>query len=337
MVIGIHTDFDLFFGKYSYTVYYDIFNLGVPYFFVASGFFFGRKALKATSEELRDLTKNYCKRLLTKFVVFESIVSVLWLILQYKSGANMIESLLTNLQWWVFFPYGAMWYLLASVVGILMLYKFLKKNLLNMALVIGAVLYCIGLFCNSYYGFISETALAKVIDGYISICCTAHNGVFYGFFFLGLGVKCSDIQRKYPHVYHHNYICFLLFYALYVVETQVLQNAFGDTTPDKGLFLFLPMMIISLFMTTCSINIRMDSNEAKYLRNLSTGMYLVHMPINWCMDRLVNLCNGTGIYRLVNSLNLIYAFKYVSVVMLSLLLCIGIYKWKKEPLFSLLR
>lgn len=64
-VVAIHT-----------TVFSDIdgisavLRLAVPFFFITSGFFLGRKIINAEKVEVWQITKRYCMRLLRIFIVF---------------------------------------------------------------------------------------------------------------------------------------------------------------------------------------------------------------------------------------------------------------------------
>ena len=81
-------------------------RLGVPYFFVASGFFFERKLRRDTP---KNAVKLYIKRLLLPYSVF-SVVWILQMLIDNALGhVGVWETVLRLAQSILFYPRGALW------------------------------------------------------------------------------------------------------------------------------------------------------------------------------------------------------------------------------------
>ena len=70
-IVALHS---WFLGQYRDWLYPVFYYSAVPYFFIASGFFFAKKYYDKGYS--KDIYRNFCKRLCNKLMVFESHNSV---------------------------------------------------------------------------------------------------------------------------------------------------------------------------------------------------------------------------------------------------------------------
>ena len=96
----------------------------------------------------------------------------------------------------IFYPMGALWFVQACIVGALLLYPFLKRNKLSLAIACGFILYGIGQLFNSYSFIISEWEERDVV---LFFCKSLRNGFTMGLLWLALGFKCYQINKKKPN------------------------------------------------------------------------------------------------------------------------------------------
>ena len=68
-VIAIHCNIESIFGRTGWYILHCIFRLAVPFFFVASGFFF-KLSLEKSGGGLEETVKKYVKRILIPFVFY---------------------------------------------------------------------------------------------------------------------------------------------------------------------------------------------------------------------------------------------------------------------------
>ena len=260
-------------------------RLGVPYFFVASGFFLQRKC---TGDQVGNAVKGYVKRLFLPYAVF----SVIWIVqllvddaIQQMSVKEAVVGLIRHL---AFYPLGALWYVWASIIGVLLLYPFIKKKWLLRALPLGLALFAVGLLANTYYFAIEGSARLKTIaDGYLRIFLASNNAPFVGFVFLLIGMIISEhyelLREK---------IGLGTGIAVFAVSAVILacevrfvgSRAYlvGDGAFYLSQLLYVPA---AFFLTTrirCSHLGKTVVTTAKWL---STGVYFLHVPILWVIHR----------------------------------------------------
>lgn len=270
---------DLFDGS-LHGLYFEklIVRLSVPFFFVASGFFYGRKIYR--EKALGPITKNYVSRLAVKLLVFEPI-SVLLHIVQnlFSTNQSVLVILLKAIQSILFYPQGALWYIQAVIVAILILVPFIKKGREDLALLTGLLLYPFALLCNRYYFLCEGTAVGYVVTIYMRLFISARNGVFIGLLYVSMGVfmaKKWDFLKQIETWFSMLMPAASLCYILEVVFTN--RQAGLD---DNALYITHLVLIPTLFLLAGSQKWSGLNNHinAPVLRNLSTSIYLLHRPI----------------------------------------------------------
>ena len=312
-IIALHSDIQL---PGAYWIDKLLFRLAVPFFFVSSGFFLSKSCKKRSIDVA---VKRYCLRLLELLAAF----SIIW-ILQFwvdcvinKIGLG--NTLLQTLQHILFLPNNGLWYIHASIVGALLMIPFFTNGHIGTAIGIGFVLYGFALLCNNYYFLIQDSILQPLIDSYTKIFIGPHNGIFVGFLFLALGAFTEQHLQNYPR----GILCMLLAvsYAIYTVEV-VIVSRHVTKTDDGAFYLNLvfvaPLLIALLVKQTGWFNLE----RTIQMRHLSTGMYLLHLPLMWCYHRFRDyilphipvLRHGQGI--LMNG-----CVKFATIALLSFIIC----------------
>lgn len=281
-----------------------------------------------TEISLEAKLKKYELRLLYPFCVFSVINILLAIVDMYSKGESILWIILRVGRSVLFYPYGALWYIWASMIGMMLLYWFLKKERMAQALGIGFVLYLFALLCNSYYFLVEGTPIQNIIDLYLKITTSARNGFFVGFLLLGIGIILAQKEERIDYSRNRKYIWILLLSSgiLMILEIIWIQNR--TTADDHSLFLsqliFVPTLLLILLNCKCGI----ERKNAIILRNFSTGVYFIHRPLLTCLMYIL------GVFGL-QDMNRIIVFVILSV--LCTVLCAIVYKRKKEPFYSLLR
>lgn len=314
-VIGIHTGIDSVFSG-GWLINRFVFRQAVPFFFTCSGFFVGKKIFEG-SKDIYLIVIKYCKRMALPLLLFSIINVIQQIISMLVTKLSVYEICHQVIVHVLFYPYGALWYMQACIVGILLLFPFLKFNKINLALAIGFLLYLFALLCNSYFFVGQIWKIDSFIQAYIDIFLSARNGVFVGFFMLALGIKCAQI---YNHINNSIYIIF--FIAFFACFAESLFLTYNITAADDGALLLSHVIVSPCLLL---VLIKMQSwilpCSTKLFRNLSVGMYLLHRPVMWCITWFTD--------------NVVVLF--VIVVVISLLVCLLAYKSKKKFLMTLLR
>lgn len=321
-IVALHTPVLSVFGEYEYFVEKAIVRLGVPFFFVASGFLLGSKLQKVDDNDLpahKEIFMNYTKRLLKPLIFFEILAIILKLHVYFKE--SILLGCIRIIRSIIFYPGGKLWYIWACIVGVWIIYFIKKIKCGKWILFIGGGLYLFALINNSYYFVVENTFLVKIVQLNITVTSSARNGLFVGFFFLTIGIFCFKIHNKLVNIKKSRAIvgsmCIIL-YIMYFGEITILQEKpFLD---DGSLFIILPIFSMSLVLWASTF-----TGECEGLilyRNLSTGIYLLHDPI---LVTLTYICTLLSIEQ--NAV-----IKFVITLVIVHAICILFYK--KDNKFS---
>lgn len=173
------------FGRYNYLLS-PIYRIGVPFFFIISSYFFFSKLQATSSEQKTALLLKYIWRNLTLYIF--------WFLLSFPFVARERYSIYFQKAFWDNIKYTltrllfsstwmASWYIMATVLGTLIIYllsqKF-KNNTLFIACLLINILCCL---CSNYYGLFDDTSIIHIIaDKYQRY----FNGAVYNSFPVGL-------------------------------------------------------------------------------------------------------------------------------------------------------
>jgi len=170
-----------------------------------------------------------------------------------------------------------LWYFPALILGLWITYFIIKK--IKNPVIFFLILYMIGLFGDSYYGFIDNLPILKEFYTLLfTIFDYTRNGLFYTPIFLYIGYSFSQTKRRESD--ENNFYYFLVFSISMAAEGLLLYKYAIPRHTSMYLFLLPTSYFLGrLFLTTeCKTN--------KKLRNLSTWLYILH-PLFLILVRLV--------------------------------------------------
>ena len=307
-VVGIHAHLFSENATLYYWVNKSIFRLAVPFFTCASGFLLGLKLTEGEDDGNKAYLVSYSKRLLKLLIIFEPISIVLKCIQFMLEGHGISYILPRVVRSVLFYPWGALWYIQAVLIGVWLVFLWNKKFGLKSGLFAGALLYSIALLCNSYYWTIEGSVLQRFVDLYLKGFDSARNAFFFGFFFLQIGILCSKVSIKYP--------CGMLTgtFGLYLVELFLVRNK--HMIDDGSLFIVSPFVAFSLIQFAAA---RLScERKTVVLRNLSTGIYVLHRPLIYSLL----------IFGLIFDRNITPAVCFLAPLFVSIPFCLVAYKRK---------
>lgn len=274
-VVGIHTQImQNENSNIEWGIFHGIFRLAVPFFFICSGFFLGIKLYKSNTIESGLIEiKKYIKRLIIPLICW-LIIGLPIQIYNYREN-NFKIIILKLIRKLIFYPWGALWYLLAVIVAIIIIIPFYKRNKIKNAVILGGVFYFVALICNNYYFLIENTAIQKVVDIYLKICVSSRNGVFEGLYFVSSGIYIAKLMQEGINLNNlKNKIIFIASYILLIMEIFLIK---GQTyKDDHSLFIMFLVLIPEMLIFFMNINVKVDT---KIIRNYSTGIYFMHSVI----------------------------------------------------------
>lgn len=273
-VIAIHTD--ALAGRKSPITFWinqGIFRLAVPFFFVASGFLLGRK-IYGQEQELSTAISGYTGRLVLPLLCVGGANAVLELFLQWLQYGRSLRYLADQfIRHILFYPYGAMWFVQACIVGAWLLYPFLKRKKLNSAIALGMLLYGWALLCNNYFFVAQAAGLDRAVDAYMSLFISARNGLFMGFLFLALGIKTWEFYRAdcSLRVLQTILTAVVLLYAAEIYMTQ--NRTYLD---DRSLYLAHTVLIPIMLLCILKVEVSTRGSVAVRMRKASIWLYYSH-------------------------------------------------------------
>ena len=298
-----------------------VFRLAVPFFFITSGFLLGKKLQNG---DPKGVIFAYIKRLLPLLLFVETANGLLeWFQSYLTYGISFWSWVPTFVQQAFFYPYGAMWFVHACIIGAAMLYPFLKEKKLELALIIGGILYVWALLCNNYYFLAQTMGLDGFVDTYMSIFISGRNGVFVGFLYLALGIKTWQWHQK-SFKTQTLLKCLAICALAYLIEVWLLKDcSFLD---DRALY--LTQIVLAPILVLCILKMKFFVNSgiaALLCRKLSTWIYFSH--------RLIYIIGRIAFFLLLGEdFRGVTAFAAVSV--LSVLLFMGVRKLSHKPFLS---
>lgn len=309
---------------YSELVTAMVTRLAVPFFFVASGYFWGRKIYAATDDNTsRSLTIHYCKRLGWKLLIFEPISIMLFIADNLIQNEPVLETCISVVQGIFFYPSGSLWYIQAVIVAVILLTPFAVRQRELWCVIPALVLYFIGALGNRYFFLIDDTVIEHILRQYDEIFVTTRNGIFFGFPFVLLGTLVARFEKQIVgrHFVTTKRILFLSIasYFLCFVEYLYVTPQIGHG--DNALYLSYLLVAPLLFVLTTQINgIRWNTT---ILRSLSTSIYLLHRPIGNAVKLVFTYVAGVDSMLIISCTGLL----------LLVLICLVVYKKKPARLY----
>ncbi|WP_407984390.1 acyltransferase [Priestia abyssalis] len=266
---NVHTE--LFNGDIISSMINIFARFAVPYFFAVSGYLFGQKLISSRNQI------SYFKRYLTKlwklyivWLIFYLLYNISLKVFQsYKQGLNIkhviIEYLHTTITLRKLY-YGIdssssfhLWYLLALIWSIIILFIFIKINKVKILLIISLIFNLIGLFGQSY-----------------SFLFTLHiqtrDALFFGLFYTTLGYCFNHIKvNKRPKLYLALSCIFALLqlfegFILIKVFERPLGNYYISTIP-------LIAFLLSVILTKNNLG---RGSIFEKIGKTAVGVYIIH-------------------------------------------------------------
>ena len=247
-------------------------RFAVPFFFMVSGYFLGKKlqVVKNTNGYVRNsLFKNLKLYIswITVFFFYDLSVRILEAITAGEKLKNVIGQYLE-----VFFSlkilyYGTetgsyhLWFLIALLWSILIVYVFVRLNKLSILLIASLLLSIVGVFGQSY----------SVIW---EIPIDTRDTLFFGLFYTALGSFFAYHQHKL--IWSNKiWLCLVgVFSAIQVVEGIVLVNYFNAPLGDY--YLSTIPLCISLFAVALKSKGVAENNILAKIGKNSVGIYVMH-------------------------------------------------------------
>lgn len=278
LVIAIHTE------PGSFNIWADrtigiLTRTAVPFFFVATGFFF--------SINNRCDIKKYVVRILLLLLVnvivyIPFVIKDIAFVLNNSSDFYELVIKLFELLF-VGKTVPHLWYLPASIVAVTLFYILNKKLSRKTVLFISLVFFAIGTFASTYRSIIENISIFRYLLLIVDRIGT-RNGLFYGFFFVTLG---SYIEENRPK---KNFIYFLVL-SMISLLVLALEALFATKLFDiDSTIMWFSQILCAYSLFNFALLFQPNIENTKNIRNISTLMYNFHYVFVLLLDIYYESC-----------------------------------------------
>ncbi|MFD0671343.1 acyltransferase [Cohnella sp. GCM10027633] len=305
LVLCIHTDA---LKSIDETLNFGLVNvlarIAVPFFFMAAGYFLYDKISKHPKSVDRASSGHlmrYVKRIAGIYLFWSLVYFPYDFRGKYEVNDHRLWPSISDYIGNFFLQGGHfhLWYLPALIYATLLLYGASRLFSLRTVVSISFGIYVVGLFGNSYYGFVAgDASIANAYARYAELFGDTRNGLFFGFLYVSVGAfiraSRSTISLSMAS------LAFALSMLGLAAEAFLLQRFSAPLDYDMTLFL-LPA---SYFLFRCLLVLRISTPNVdfKLLRDASLLMYCCHGIFLEVYRRLFSLLDLDG--RLLSDLAL---------------------------------
>ncbi len=266
LIVAIHTSPLLTYSEAGdFILTRIIARVGVPFFFMTSGFF-----LISRDTYHKDKLKAFVKKTASIY----GFAMLIYVPINIYSGYFTQKNILSNLIKDILFD-GTMyhlWYLPASILGVLIAWFLVNRLGLQRALGITVILYLIGLFGDSYYGVSEKLPLLKhMYEAMFQISDYTRNGLFFAPVFVVLGAIIADGQKCIS--LRRSYLGLMISFVMMLGEGMLLHRM-GLQRHDSMYLSLLPTMYFLFTALTY-----WKGNRVSCLRTFSLIIYIIHPMI----------------------------------------------------------
>lgn len=280
-------------------VSYYIARLAVPFFFTTSGYLCFRK----TSYEAFDfeIPKRYALKILKLYIIWTIIYIIPFLYDSiYRCERGYMYGFFTVITTFVFSGYFHLWYLSALVVAVLLVGFALKKSFkIRTIIVIGTLLYMIGLLGQSYFFLLKPLKEFPMIWEALKlvekVILTTRNGVFEGVIYVSIGMVFAYKKIIFNYMYAVIGFCF----SMLLLSVEIFLTTSYELFYGQHYYIFLLPTTFFLFYLVIHFDVK-QSKVTDSLRMYSMLIYYIHAWIDFPMIATINRMSKyiTGKYQI---------------------------------------
>lgn len=251
-------------------------RIAVPFFFLTSGYFFYSKVNK----------EGYLKKYLINLIKIYLIGTIVYSIVQLPNMYPFLVQggvVFTLKLFLVNSISGAMWYFPALILSIIVVYVFLKKDMIKPLIVLSVLLLILAVMGDSYYGLIKDTALVNIVNCYNIIFDNTRNGITIGVPFLTIGALINkySLNEKIKKPLG----LLIAFFAIFAIEAYLLIS--NGIPMDYNIYLSLVLVVPIIFIMALNSKLKISDKASNYMREMSVWIYVFHNLIAY----ILFLCN----------------------------------------------
>lgn len=259
-----------------------LYSLAVPFFFMASGFLLFKKINLPLDDEGDQRIKRYLLKIVKLYLLWTAIYLPMSVLGFVNDGTSLMKSVLIFVRNVLLvgenFMSWPLWYLLALIVAVLIIWGLLKLRMpRRIILLLSVITALVGVGLD----YCHENGMFQTLTNpYFALFAKTRNGLFVGFLYVALGLVCSG-------VYKNQLIVEIACWALGII-------GFASDAPLANAFI-----VYALFSFVSRIEGNKIKREyAQFCRSLSTIVYLIHMYIVALLVYVFNMEYGFSLFVL---------------------------------------
>ncbi len=274
---------------YGYELKEFVFRLGIPFFFVCSGYYFAKKNI-GTREKLY----LYLKKILIPFIIFGLIYTFFE---AYFLSEGLFDYVISNIsKMFLGSQSNVMWYSGLLIWSCIILYLIKNEKQLIVVIFISFILYLIGLSFTTY-DFLLNEVNPLLLNALKNTFGQNRSFWFVGLLYTSIGYYIGK-QLKIDKVKNYKLFILLIFSTvLCILEVLYIK---GKTIYFEYDFLvsYIPLIIILFILIVRCKNLEFNT---KFMRNLSTTIYYIHFGIIYLFKYLsVNYVWFDNVFNISN-------------------------------------
>lgn len=313
-IIAVHTWFlmDFKIGYYFYNVLY---RLGVPFFFMASGFLLAKK-IKDNEQNRSAIFKVFIKRNIVVYLYLSCMYMVINLI---KSNSFSATSIIQNI-WQIIIgdSWSIAWFLGTLIISVAILYFIRTKKQFKTFLILSIILYLLGLSFNTYSFVLANTRLSFLNDFLVNKFASNRNFIFVGLLFtlLGYHLKLNKWEKIEKINIKWFYGLLILGFCGLIFEAIIIRD-YISVLPSYDFFvshlIVIPSILIISLKSKLNNIIKFDT---RIFRKTSTYIFFFHPFVLELLNILRNketfdfLNNNTLFFICVTFITIIISIIY---------------------------
>lgn len=263
-------------------------RFAVPFFFVASGYLFGKKVINAAESVL--YFKKYVIKIFKLYACWLFFYTFYDVIIIYQNGSDIQQELVKYFDEFTILNllyYGKgtsgyqLWFLTSLIWSIIILFIFFRLKKINVLLTISLILNLIGLFGQSYSVF-------------HKISINTRDALFFGLFYTTLGFSFAfNLQFIKFRKINVNIYLFFIFSLLQVMEGYILDKIL----PGRHGEYFISTIFLTVFLFAFALNNK-HFGKGLFITKIggnALGIYIIHVFFIKLVEMTLNILDMKSI------------------------------------------
>ena len=291
LVVAIHVE--PFSGDAQFYLCNYLARIAVPSFFVMSAYFLFDKLIKNNWD--KNIFIQNEKHLAKYYGVWLILHAPVVLYRTYLEANGTLDYI-----WKIFQavclkgPYGALWFLPATMMAVALVYFIGKKFGPLICLILSFPLFFFAALETEYFALIKDIMwMEKANEFLVTIFGWLANGLTFGFFFCAIGFYIAVHKNKNRNL-KFDIIALIVSFILLFIETTIVRD-YELCVSYGAMFMLIPTVY---FLVQILLNMNTTENQklihtSKYLQNMSLLIYPMHFAI---MELLEYFLQNNTIY-----------------------------------------